>query len=262
MLVTQLFTHPVKGLSPQALERAVLEANFGIPGDRAFALMFADATGETQRLVPWMSKQHFAMQNDWSGLAALECRYDADSHRLIVGKNGVDVLIANIQTEPERIDRFFSEYLSGLTPTDSARHSHPGSVRFVGDSSGSTRYPDRHSVHISLVSQATIDAIAAAVGENIDVRRFRPNVVFNGVEPWEEFKWVGQTLRMGDATLTISAPIGRCLNIDVNPDTGERDVPLFSLLQQHFGHGKTGVVAKVKLGGLVEVGDRLVLDNG
>ncbi len=153
------------------------------------------------------------------------------------------------------------DYLAGLTPTESARHPHPSSVKLVGDPTGNTRYPDRHPVHISLVSQATLEAIAAAVGDRIDVRRFRPNILLDGVSPWEEFEWVGREISIGTAKLTISAPIGRCLNIEVNPETGERDLPLFSLLQEHFGHGKTGVVAKVNIGGAVEVGDGLAVSG-
>lgn len=258
--VTQLFTHPIKGLTPKMIDRAVLEADFGIRGDRAFALMFTDAIEEPGRLVPWMSKKHFAVQNDWPDLAALDCRYHPDNHCLMVRKNGEEVLIANIQTERDRIDRFFTDYLAGLTPTESARHPHPSPVKLVGDPTGNTRYPDRHPVHISLVSQATLDAIAEAVGDDINVRRFRPNIVIDGVSPWEEFEWVGREISIGAAKLTISALIGRCLNIEVNPDTGERDLPLFSLLQKHFGHGKTGVVAKVYTTGTVEIGD-LVIGN-
>lgn len=261
MTITQLFTHPIKGLTPQAIDQAVLVADFGIRGDRAFALMFTDETDEQERLVPWMSKKHFAVQNDWPGLAALNCRYEEDSDRLIVCKNGMELLVANIQTERDQIDLFFTNYLAGLTPTESARHPHPSPVKLVGAPTGRTRYPDRHPVHISLVSQATLDAIAQAVGCDIDARRFRPNVVFHGVAPWEEFNWVGREIGIGSAKLTISAPIGRCLNIEVNPDTGQRDLPLFSLLQDHFGHAKTGVVAKVNVGGILEIGD-LVMGNG
>ncbi|MGB3239035.1 MAG: MOSC domain-containing protein [Geitlerinemataceae cyanobacterium] len=259
--VTQLFTHPIKGLTPQEIDRTILETDFGIPGDRAFALMFTDATEEPERLVPWMSKKHFAVQNDWPGLAALDCRYYPENHCLIVRKNKEEVLSANTTTERDRIDLFFSDYLAGLTPTESARHPHPSSVKLVGDPTGNTRYPDRHPVHISLVSQATLEAIAAAVGDRIDVRRFRPNILLDGVSPWEEFEWVGREISIGTAKLTISAPIGRCLNIEVNPETGERDLPLFSLLQEHFGHGKTGVVAKVNIGGAVEVGDGLAVSG-
>jgi uncharacterized protein len=256
--VKQLFIHPIKGLTPQEIDRAVVEADFGIRGDRALALMFADAIEEPGRLVPWMSKKHFAVQNDWPGLAALDCHYQGDQDLLSVRKNGMELLVANIQTERDQIDLFFTNYLAGLTPTESARHPHPSPVKLVGDPTGNTRYPDRHPVHISLVSQATLDAIAAAVGCDIDVRRFRPNIVLDGVDPWEEFKWVGEQRMISNAKLTISAPIGRCLNIEVNPDTGERDLPLFSLLQEQFGHAKTGVVAQVNVGGIVEVGDSVI----
>jgi uncharacterized protein len=260
-IVNQLFTYPIKGLTPQAIDRAVLEADFGIRGDRAFALMFADAAEETGRLVPWMSKKHFAVQNDWPGLAALDCRYDEDRDRLTIRKNSIELFVANVQTDRDRIDRFFTDYLAGLTPTESARHPHPSPVRLVGDGTGNTRYPDRHPVHISLVGQATLNAIAAAVGCQIDVRRFRPNIVLDGIDPWEEFNWIGDRRSIGTAKLTISAPIGRCLNIEVNPETGERDLPLFSLLQEHFGHAKTGVVAKVNVGGTVAIGDLVKVDD-
>ena len=57
-------------------------------------------------------------------------------------------------------------------------------------------------------------------------------IVLEGVSAWAEFDWVGQEFELGTARLEITAPINRCLNIDVNPDTGERDIPLFSLLQK------------------------------
>lgn len=265
-IVTQLWTHPIKGLTPQAIDRAVLEAGFGMRGDtpngsrlrdRALALMFVDVAAEPGRIVPWMSKQHFAVQNDWPSLAALDCRYEEQSDRLIVSHNGVEVLAANLQTDRDRIDAFFTDYLAGLTPTESARHPQPGPVRLVGDFAGNTRYPDRHPVHISLIGRATLEAISEVAGSDIDERRFRPNVVLEGTKPWEEFEWIGQRRSLGTAQISISAPIGRCNNIEVHPTTGERDLPLLSLLQKHFGHAKTGVVAKVEVGGIVAISDRL-----
>ncbi|MBE9040283.1 MOSC domain-containing protein [Oscillatoriales cyanobacterium LEGE 11467] len=258
-IVTQIFVHPIKGLTPQRVDRAILEADLGIRGDRAFALMFEDAGKGDEAIVPWMPKKHFAVQNDWPGLAALECHYDASEDWLRVCHNGTEVLSARTQTDRDRINGFFSNYLATLTPTEKARHPHPSSVRLVGTHTGETRYPDRHPVHISIISQATLDAIGFAVGETIDVRRFRPNVLIDGVAAWEELNWVGREIILGEAKITISAPIGRCLNIEVHPDSGVRDMPLFSWLGQHFGHAKTGVVAKVIATGSLSVGDRLQL---
>ncbi len=259
--VKQLFTHPVKGLTPQACDRVNLQAGHGIPGDRAFALMYDSSVPDNASpIVPWMKKQNFAMQCDWAGLAALNCHYDNSTGILTVKRKGVELLVAetNTSTGRDRIGAFFTGYLAGIYPSQSSRHPDRAPLQLVGDGNGTTRYPDREPVHLSLVSQATLDQISEVVGDRVDVRRFRPNVVLEGVSAWAEFNWVGQEIELGTARLEVTAPINRCLNIDVNPDTGERDIPLFSLLQKHFKHQQTGVLAKVISSGTVSVSNSLV----
>ena len=70
---------------------------------------------------------------------------------------------------------------------------------------------------------------------------------------------MGKSLQVGDSRIVVSARIGRCLNIEVNPETGDRDLPLCRLLPEQFGHLQTGVVAEVLRGGTIQVGDRLEL---
>ena len=258
--VQQLFTHPIKGLTPQAETQVHLRQGHGIPGDRAFALMF-DSTGTNgdQPIVPWMKKQNFAVQCDWAELAALNCHYDPQTTVLTVQRQGVELLVAATDTPAGRdaIGIFFTGYLAAIHPSQSARHPQRARLRLVGDHQGTTRYPDREPVHLSLVSQATIDQLSTVAGKSIDVRRFRPNVVVTGIPAWAEFDWVEREIQLGTARLKITAPIKRCLNINVNPDTGERDISLFALLHKHFNHQQTGVIAKVITDGTVALGDEL-----
>jgi uncharacterized protein YcbX len=262
--VKQLFTYPIKGLTPVECDRVFLTAGHGIKGDRALALMFADSIDSANmpalHNVPWLSKKHFAVQNDWSGLAALSCEYDAVSETLTVKQKGVTVLVANIETSTGRdlIGSFFTDYISTIEPTKEARHPTKLPLFLVGDSSGETRYPDREPVHISLLSQATLDNLSAVAGKFVDVRRFRPNIVIDGVSAWEEFNWMGKEFQLGNAIISVTAKIGRCANIEVDPDTGDRDLPLLSLLQREFGHAQTGVLAKVMTSGDVGIGDRVI----
>ena len=247
-LVKELFTHPVKGLTPQKCDRVFLLCDHGIPGDRAFALMYDVTTDVPDTAIPWMQKKNFAMQCDLPILAALNCQYDSNTTIISINQGNRELLSAATNTLEgrDRLSSFFSAYVAPHRPQK-------GNLRLVGDSGGKTRYSDRQPVHISLVSQATLDALSSAAGQEIDARRFRPNVVLEGVPAWEEFKWVGQELQIGQAKIRISAPITRCLNIDVNPDTGEQDIKLFSLLKQHFGHKETGIVAQVISSGDVAV---------
>lgn len=261
--VKQLFIHPVKGLSPQEYDRVSLKAGQGIPGDRAFALMYLPNPLAAQDKVPWMKKQHFSMQNDWPGLAGLTCEFDPHTTRLNVKRHGVELLVAptNTRAGRDRISAFFTGYLAALTPQPAARHPDHAPLQFIGSPDGSTRYPDREPVHISLVSQASLDHLSELVGQPIDARRFRPNLVLEGVPAWTEMSWIGQEFELGTARIVIEAPINRCLNIDVNPVTGEVDIPVFSRLQKQLGHKQTGVVAKVITSGTVAVGDTLCRSN-
>ncbi len=263
--VKQLFIHPVKGLTPQAQERVFLLAGHGIPGDRAFALMYDDVAFRDEILaastsIPWMKKQNFAMQADWAALAALDCQYDPQTGMLTVKRQGVELLVASCDTPNGRLEigAFFTGYLAAIYPSQTARHPDRAPLKLVGSSTGKTRYSDREPVHLSLIGQATLDRLEASIGKSIDVRRFRPNVLLEGVPAWAEFDWVGQEIQLGTARLEITAPINRCLNIDVNPDTGERDIPLLFLLQKHFDRKQTGVLAKVIADGTVAIGDRLI----
>ncbi len=255
--VTGIFRYPVKGLTPQGCDRVELRRDFGIVGDRAFAFMFTDM-GTPQPETPWCSKKHLAVQNDWGGLAALACRYDSERQELELRCAEGPVLVESVLTEAgrDRLGQFMTDYLQKLTPSPAARHPQATPVRLIGTRTGETRYQDRHDGQISIVSQATLDDIAAKVGEaRIDVRRFRPNVVIDGVPPWGEFAWVGRQGRLGTATVEVTARIGRCLNIDVNPDTGDRDLSLLAQLPEQFQHCQVGVIARVLDGGTVRLGD-------
>lgn len=259
--VQQIFKYPIKGLTPHPTQGVILKTGHGIIGDRAFALMYAENCTQPAETIPWMSKGNFAMQNDWPGLAALQCDYDNQTGNLTIKHQDVLLLQSETHSQAGRnlISAFFTGYLASLNPTETARHPQKTPLYLVGNSNGETRYPDREPVHISLVSQATLDSISEAVNYPADVRRFRPNFVIQGVSAWEEFNWIGKKIQLGNATIAITARIGRCVNIEVNPQTGQRDIPLFSLLPQKFGHAQTGVLATVISDGSVSVGDFITL---
>ena len=72
---------------------------------------------------------------------------------------------------------------------------------------------------------------------------------------------MGKKFCLGEAEITVTAKIGRCMNIEVDPETGDRDVPLLSVLKEKYGHAHTGVLATVDSDGAVEVGDILQVLN-
>jgi uncharacterized protein len=247
--VKQLFTHPVKGLTPQAQESVFLKVGHGIPGDRAFALMYKkDTTDSLDNEVPWMKKHNFAIQNDWHSLAALNCAYDSVSGMLTITRKGIELLIADTTSVTGRndISTFFTGYLAASYSSLDAHQRAP--LQLVGNYN-KTRYPDREAGHISLVSQASIDHLSEIAVHQIDVRRFRPNIVIDGIPAWSEFDWVGKQIQIRSTIIQITARINRCLNIEVNPETGERDIALLSLLKKHYQHTQTGILGIILTSG-------------
>jgi uncharacterized protein len=262
--VKQLFSHPVKGLTPSLETRVDLRAGHGIPGDRAFALLYDLPQSVTQSetadpIVPWMRKKSFAMQCDRPELAALICEYEPTTGVLTVRHEDVEMLTAETHTAIGRtqISQFFTDYLTTVSESDIA----PRPVRLVGVGDGTTRYPDREAAHLSLVSTATLENLSQVAGQFVDSRRFRPNLVIEGVSAWEEMDWIGKEFEIGTARIRITARLTRCLNINVHPDTGERDLPLFSMLQETFHHKDTGVLATVIQSGIVTLGDCVLHDE-
>ena len=202
--VKQLFTHPVKGLTPQALSQVDLRVGYGVLGDRAFALMYDSSDPETaDPIVPWTQKKNLAMQCERPELAALACKYDPATRVLTVGQNNGEVLIADTGTPDGRaqISRFFSDYLSDVPSGQSAKYIQRRRLRLVGSGNGTTRYPDREPIHLSLVSAATLEHLSQVAGQSIDARRFRPNIVVEGVSAWEEFNWIGKEFDLGTARI-------------------------------------------------------------
>jgi len=82
---------------------------------------------------------------------------------------------------------------------------------------------------ISVISLATVDCVERESGRNVDVRRFRPNLVIETdcAGAFEENRWVGRTLTFGDGNtgpaLLVTMKDEQCVMVNLDPDTAARD---------------------------------------
>jgi uncharacterized protein YcbX len=67
------------------------------------------------------------------------------------------------------------------------------------------------------------DWLTEAGGEPLPMTRFRPNLVIDGTEPWEEDGW--RRVRIGDLTFKAVKLCGRCVVTTTDQETGERRGP-------------------------------------
>ncbi len=73
---------------------------------------------------------------------------------------------------------------------------------------------------ILLISQASLDDLNRRLARPVDMRRFRPNLVVSGCEPFAEDNW--KQIRIGGIIFRIVKPCSRCVIPNIDPDTAEK----------------------------------------
>lgn len=114
---------------------------------------------------------------------------------------------------------------------------------------------------IHVLSEQSLASLADGDDEPYDARRFRPNVLVcsgDAEERFPEANWVGQDLRIGKLTLSVTNPTVRCV-VPTRAQPGlATDRGLTRRLAQTTDR-YLGVYADVSTAGVVRVGDEVVV---
>lgn len=233
--VVALFRHPVKGFTPESVDSLCVQPDGRIAGDRVLAFRFADAAAPAQRdgLDYWPKSQGLSLQ-DFPALAALRVSYDETRRCVRIERGGELLVEAGLDAEGRGLlTEAVTDFVLGTA--EGRRLRRPGRLPLVlvGDGERS-RFQDRPRGYVSLHSRASVAELGAALDGTVDDRRFRSNVVIDGVEAWDELGWQGE-VRIGEVTLRTAGPIVRCLATHANPDTGVRDAKVLTTLTGPLG---------------------------
>jgi hypothetical protein len=243
--VRGLYRYPIKGLSPEALERVALRAGETIPFDRAYAIENGPGRFDPEH-PQHLPKINFLMLMRDERLATLKPRFDESTHTLTILRDGKQVARGQLSTPLGRklIEQFLAAYMQA------SLRGAPKIVFAQGHS-----FSDVAEKCLHIVSLASLREVERAAGVPLNPLRFRPNLVIEGAGAWEEFGWVGRTITVGEAELDVFDRTQRCAATDVDPDTGRRDTAIPAVLQRTWGHADFGVYARIVRGGVVNLGD-------
>lgn len=250
--IARMYRYPVKGLSPEALDRVALAPGGCLPQDRRFAIALPTTEFDPQH-PKWLAKTHFIMLMRDEKLAQLNTRFDAATGCLTVERHDTQLLQEKL-TEPEgraAVGAFYTDFLAGAVKGPLRVIEAPGHA-FADARPKPNASTDKY---VSLINLASIAALEAAIGAPVDPLRFRANLYFEGAPAWSELDWIGSEIAIGAARLRVIAPITRCAATQVNLETAERDLDIVGALQRHFGHNLMGIYAEVAEGGEIAVGD-------
>ena len=117
---------------------------------------------------------------------------------------------------------------------------------------------------VSVIAVDTVRGIAEAAGRDLDLRRFRPNVVVRTMRGvvFEEDAWVGRQLVFGDgpdaAAISVTQKDPRCVMINFDPESAEADAAVMKAAVQ-LNQNDAGVYATVIRTGRLAVGQPIYL---
>ncbi len=221
-IVADLWRYPVKSFAGERV-REIFVGPYGLQGDRRFAAVGADGSVLTARRTT--SMLGFRARFPGSG------RVDRP---VVTAPDGTELPVDDPQ-----LSRALSDAL-GQTAT----MAQSGAGVF-----------DAAPVHI--VTDRSLRMMDEWAGQELDVARFRPNIVVelgNDDDAFAEAGWVGRGIEIGQAVVRIVSPTERCVVTTIDPDTLDRDRAVLAELARRRDN-LFGVYGQVVRPGWVRVGD-------
>lgn len=233
--VHQLVRYPVKSMAGVATKSAFLGWH-GLQGDRRFAFRrLNDNSG-----FPWLSASRLPELLLYQPLG-LDENADEPVPTHVRTPEGLQLALGSEELQNNVAEKFGS-------PVELMKLKHG-----VFDEAS-----------VSVINLATISAIGREVGEDLDTRRFRANIVIesDSTGSFLEDDWVGCRLVFGSKEdgpiVSVTMPDLRCVMINLDPDTAKQD-PRIMKAAVHLNSNNAGAYGTVARTGAISVGQPVSL---
>lgn len=223
--VSGLRIYPIKSIAGNFVESATVEAR-GLVGDRRWMLVDDEGRFITQRehgALALISAQPAGQGVDcWMvgapgqpALPLTPAQATADTVLVRIWSDTVTARLAE-----SGINEWFSRYLgfsvrAVYMDAQICRPVEPEYAQADDTVSFADGYP------LLLTNTASLAELNGRLSRQIDMRRFRPNVLISGAEAFAEDHW--RRIVIGDIEFDVAKACSRCVLTTRDPDTGELD---------------------------------------
>jgi hypothetical protein len=234
-LIKAIFRYPVKSMAGEELDTASLGWH-GIDGDRRFAFRrIADQGG-----FPWLTASRMPELILFKPL----CR---------------DLGSGNQSPTHVRTPEGKILELRGAELRAEIARRHGAEVELMQLNQGVF-----DEASISLITLSTTLRIEGESRRNLDIRRFRPNILIEtyGNEPFEEDHWVGKVMSFGEdaegGAVSVTLRDKRCVMINLDPETAQADPSVLKSVAR-LNQNNAGVYGTVVRTGDLSIGQKIYL---
>jgi len=241
--VTSLWRHPIKSHGREDVASTTLIAGQTMPGDRVWAVAHEASKADGSE---WVPCANFNRVSKVPQLMAMRAKLD---------DAGIVTLehpqLGTISFNPDGDITGFLDWVRPIMPADRAQSTRMVKVPNRG-------MTDSDFPSVTLCNIASHREVERKLGMDLSIHRWRGNIWLDGFTAWEEFEWMGNDVRIGDAILRPLERTDRCPSTQSNPETGIHDADTLGALDS-FGHRDFSVRAQVIQGGLIELGNKAEL---
>ena len=234
----ELWRYPVKSLQGERLANAQISVR-GIAYDRGYALLDLDTRKIASVKRPRMWGYLLQCQARVVSVDGAVCITLADGRELLTDQSDVDEALSLLtkrsvhleHTPPQtpEIERYWPD-VDGLALRDMVTSG------AIGQGAPQGTFFDYAPLH--LLTTTTLAHLGKLYPRGqVDVRRFRPNLVLEeseGSQGFVENAWVGQTIQIGaDVRLRVTDPVPRCVVPTLPQGALEEDIGILRAVAQH-----------------------------
>jgi len=248
---------PVKSISFQNIQSCEIKKNLGIVNDRIFAFS-RNIELEKAKLIEKDVKErklnYFLTLKNSPVLNKYNFVYE--NNKLTLISNNKDII--SISTEDPN-ERLLLE--SKLMELENSLLKPITLLKNIDFPFFDTSHSNNVFNSMSLINLNSIKDFEQKISEKVELQRFRANFYIEGIDAWEESKWIGKIIKINNVAFKVEKNIPRCVAINLKPKTDDNSLNLLQSLKKTYNHFDMGVYLTSLEDGKIEIGNKIEVNN-
>ena len=249
-VVSSIHFSPIKSLSFQSINTAIIKKDVGFEEDRIFAFSRAIDSSLANIIEKDPSEReliHFLTLKNTPALNKYDFKFE----------NGMISIFENnkqILTHPIEDRDAISKEISKLEP------NLPGPIFFLKNELFpfyDTTNSSSVSNTISLINLNSIKDFNQKINKEIEFERFRGNIYVKDIDAFEERNWINKTIKINEAEFKVLKHIPRCSATNLKVNSDQTDINLPNELKKVYGHMDMGIYLYPLNNGKISVNDEI-----
>ena len=251
-VVSSIHFSPIKSLSFQSINTAIIKKDIGFEEDRIFAFSRAidkslaktiEKDPSERELIHFLTLKNSPVLN----------KYDFKYENGMISISGDNKEISTISIEDKEA---ISKEISKLEP------NLPGPIYFLKNELFpfyDTTNSSSVSNTISLINLNSIKDFNKKINKEIEFQRFRGNIYIKDLDAFEERNWINKTIKINEAEFKVLKHIPRCSATNLKVNSDQADINLPNELKKVYGHMDMGIYLYPLNNSKISVNDELII---